>query len=142
MPRNRLALLVFAAGTIVSVVWACVNLRPLGELFAAGGGGIGGFSDSADALKAVVAPLIAFLISRRVRAQNGLAQRLRTVHGLMTASIIMLIAIFILATALANYVRGLDDLWWALLVAAFIGGALWLPMQIFFTTSYLGLLID
>jgi hypothetical protein len=138
---NRLALSVFLAGAIASAVWAFFNLRPLAQMFGSGGGGIGGFSDSVDALKYVLAPLIAFAISGRVRAREGLAQRLRTAHMATTATIIMLIALFVLATSLGNFTHGIDRLWFALLVAAFVGGALWLPVQSFFAAGFLGLLI-
>ena len=58
-----------------------------------------------------------------------------------TATIIMLIALFVLATALGNFTHGIDGLWFALLIAAFVGGALWLPVQSFFAAGFLGLLI-
>ena len=142
MGRDRLARAVIVVGAIASAVWAYFNLRPLAGLFGSGGGGIDGLSDGIDAVKYVLAPLIAFSISHRVRARDGLAQRLRTVHTAITGTIIMLIALFVLATALGNLTHGIDGVWFVLLVVAFVGGALWLPLQSFFAATFLGLLID
>jgi len=144
MARNRLALTVFLAGAIPSAAWALYNLWPLKDLLGFGdfgGGGIGGFTTGVDALVSIAAPLIAFAISRRVRAHEGLALRLRTAHMAVTATIIMLVAVFILVTALGNVTHGIDGLWFVLLIAAFAGGALWLPVQSFFAAGFLGLLI-
>ena len=145
MRRNPLAVAVFTAGAVISVAWALYNLWPLKDLFGFGdfgGGGIAGFTTSNYALVSTAAPLSACAISRGVRAREGLAQQLRTAHMAVTATLIMLVAIFILATVVGNFTHGIDGLWSVLLIAAFTGGALWLPVQSFFTTSFLGLLID
>jgi len=145
MTRNRLGVAVFIVGAAACAVWAIYNLRPLKGLIGFrdfGGGSIGGFATSADALQYILAPLIAFAMSRLVRERAGLAQRLRRAHVALTATIVGVIALFILVTALGNFTHGVDGLWFVLLACAFVGGALWLPLQGFFTAGFLGLLIS
>jgi hypothetical protein len=145
MGGHRLASIVFIAGAIGSAAWALHNLWPLKDLFGFGdfgGGGIGGLTTGVDALISIAAPLVAFAISRGVRAHEGRAHRLRTAHMAVTATIIMLVAAFILVTVLGNFTHGIDGLWSVLVVAAFVGGALWLPVHSFFAAGFLGLLIE
>jgi hypothetical protein len=141
MTRNRIAFAVFALGSIASAVWAFYNLQPLSDFFHEGGGFVGGTADTIDALRYVLAPAAVFAISRFVRAQDGVARGLRRVHLAFSASVVALLVIFIVATALGRFTHGIDDVWFALLVATFIGGALWLPVQSFFTAGFLSLLI-
>ena len=145
MTRNRLGVAVFIVGAAICAVWAFYNLRPLNGLFHLGdfgGGSIAGFTTSTDALQYVVAPLIAFACARRVRERAGIARRLRRAHVAFTATIVGVIALFIVVTALGNFTHGVDGLWFVLLAAAFVGGALWLPLQGFFTAGFLGILIS
>jgi len=141
MTRNRIALAVFALGAIASGAWAVYNLLPLGDFFHNGGGFVGGTADTIDALRYILAPAIVFAISRFVRVHDGVARGLRRVHLAFSASIVALLVIFIVATALGQFIHGMDGVWFALLVATFIGGALWLPVQGFFTAGFLSLLI-
>jgi hypothetical protein len=145
MSRHLLAVIVSSAGALLSVVWAIYNLRPLSALFGFkdfGGGAIFGYSTGIDVLLYIIAPLVAFLISTRVRERPGLARILRRAHLTVTALIIGLIALFIVLTAAGNFAQGIDGLAFALLVLTFAGGALWLPLQTFFTAGFVGLLID
>jgi hypothetical protein len=144
MTRTRLHAAVFIVIATACAAWAIYNLRPLKGLFGFGdygGGGIFRLTTSVDALQYVLAPLIAFAISRRLRASAGFAQRLRRAHVAVTLIIAGAIAVFVVATALGNFMHGVDSVWVVLLAVAFIGEALWLPLQTFFAASFVGILI-
>lgn len=145
MRRNPLAMIVFALGAILCTAWAAYNLWPLRDLFGFGdfgGGGISGLTTGIDALTAVVAPIVAFAISRFVRERTGFARTFKRAHVATTATITGVIAVFIIVTALGDFTHGVDGIWFALLAATFVGGALWLPLQSFFVAGFIGLLIN
>lgn len=139
--RQWLALAIFAIGAVVSGVWAVVNLRPVTEMFGAGSGFAGGTVDTIDAFTFIVAPLVAFAISRRLRQRGVLARRLRRAHIILSVTIVALIASLIVSEVLGTFAHGLNGLGFALLVATVAGGALWLPVQSFFTAGFISLLI-
>jgi hypothetical protein len=144
MTRNRLQLALFIVVAAACGAWALYNLRPLKELFGIGdfgGGAIFGLTTSVDAFQYLIAPLLAFGISRRVRNRAGFAQGLRRAHVTATLAIAGMIALFVVVTALGNFTHGVDGVWFVLLAAAFTGGALWLPLQTFFAASFVGILI-
>jgi hypothetical protein len=145
MTRHPLAVTVFSAGAVLSVAWAIYNLRPLSALFGSndfGGGAIFGYSTGIDVLLYLIAPLVAFVISRRVRERTGLARILRRAHLTVTGLIVGMIALFIVLTVAGNFAHGIDGLAFALLAFTFVGSALWLPLQSFFAAGFIGLLID
>jgi hypothetical protein len=145
MTRSPLAVIVFAAGALASVLWAVYKLLPLRDLFGlgdVGSGGIGGFTTELDALRFLVAPLITFAIAHFVRERTGVAETLRRAHIAATFVILGVMMLFVLVTAIGQFTHGVDGIWYALLTCAFIGGALWLPLQGFFTAGFIGLLIN
>jgi hypothetical protein len=145
MTRNPLAMIVFTAGAVLSAVWAFYNLRPLSDLFGFtdfGGGGMVAVNTGIDVLLSIGTPLVAFLISRRVRERTGFARTLRRAHVVTTATIVALVALFIGLTVLADAARQVDRLSFALVAGAFTGAALWLPLQSFFAIGFVGLLIN
>jgi len=144
MSRERVAVAVFIVGSVLCGSWAVYNLWPLKGLFGFddfGGGAIFGLSTTVDALKYIVAPLIAFAISRRLRHAGALARRLRRAHLAASVGIVALLVALAAATASGAFAYGIDGVWFALLIATFAGGALWLPLQAFFTAGFVSLLI-
>ena len=145
MKRTPLGIVVFAAGALLSATWAFYNLRPLKELFGVGdygGGGLVGYATSVDVLGYIVAPLIAWAISRRVRERTGVARIMRRAHLTAMGLVVAVIAAFVAVTISGSFANGVDGLSFVLLAATFIGGALWLPLQGFFAAGFLGLLIN
>jgi hypothetical protein len=140
LTRTRLAKTVFALGAVVSGAWAIYNLGALVEMYESGGGG---FVSSAalDLLKYVIPAAIAFWLATRVRDRSGRVQVLRRAHQLVSLTIVVLVILLAAAAFAGAFSRGVDGPWRGVLFAAFIGGALWLPLQVFFVAAFSGLLI-
>jgi len=139
MSRHRLATGIFVVGAIACLAWAINNLRPVFQLFGEGGG-FGGASTTIDALWFVVAPIIALVLASRVRDRTGLARLLRRTHIVTSLTVAGLVLAFAGATITGIVGNGNDGFWF--FVAAFVATSVWLPLQTFFATGFVGLLID
>jgi hypothetical protein len=139
LTRTRLATALFGLGAVISVPWAFYNLRALVEMYVSGGGG---FASSAalDLLKYVITPAIAFWLATRVRNRSAGVQWLRRAHQLVSLTIAGLVLLLATATLAGAFTRGINGPWRGVLLGAFVGGALWLPVQVFFVAVFSGLL--
>jgi chromate transport protein ChrA len=140
MSRHRLAIGVVVLGAIACSAWAIDNLRPVLQLFGEGSGFFGGASTTVDALWFVVAPVIALVLASRVRERTGPARLLRRTHIVTSLAVAGLVLAFAAATISGLVGNGIDGFWF--FVAAFVATSVWLPLQTFFATGFVGLLID
>ena len=140
MSRHRLAIGVFVLGAFACAAWAINNLRPVLQILGEGSGFFGGVSTTVDALWFVVAPVIALVLASRVRERTGLARLLRRTHIVTSLAIAGLVLAFAAATIIGPVGNGIDGFWF--FVAAFVATSVWLPLQTFFATGFVGLLID
>jgi hypothetical protein len=141
--RTGLAKIVFGLGAVVSAAWAIYNLRALAQMYEAGAGG-GGFitSMAIDVLEYVAPAALAFWLATRVRHRSGSVRYLRRAHQLTSFAIVLLAMLLVAATFGGAFTSGVDGLWRGVLFGAFIGAAMWLPVQVFFVAAFVALLIE
>ena len=143
MARNRLGVAVFILGAAACVWWAFASIRPLLAFVGTGSGGVGEISYSPFdiyTLEAIGAPLIAFILAVLVRKRGRFARLLCWAHVLATVTVVLIMVLVIgSGTVIPRGVGGLEP---ALFIAAVIGVTLWLPLQTFFASAFLGLLIQ
>jgi hypothetical protein len=140
LTRTRLAKAVFGLGAAISGTWAFFNVRALAEMYESGGGGFVS-SVAIDTLKYVVPAAIAFWLAMRVRDRSRSIRLLRRAHLFVSFTIVLLLLLLMVGTFGGAFTSGLDGPWRAVLVGAFIGVAVWLPVQVFFVAVFSGLLI-
>jgi len=147
MVRNRLGVAVFILGAAACALWAFGSIRPLFALIGAGSGAVGGSVGEISygtfdsyTLEAIGAPLIAFILSVLVRKRGRFARFVCWAHVIATVTVVLIMFLVIgSGTVIPRGVVGLEP---ALFVAAVVGVALWVPLQGFFASAYLGLLIQ
>jgi hypothetical protein len=128
-------------GAVASAVWAYFSLRPLVEAVAAGAGAMATVDGSAhEFLQYFIPPFIAFWLASRVRGRGRLARRLRRVHLFTTVAWIVLVGCLSMIILSSNS-SGLNGLWIMAMFGTLLGGALWLPVQAFFSAAFLAVLI-
>ncbi|HKE88620.1 MAG TPA: hypothetical protein VKB50_32910 [Vicinamibacterales bacterium] len=147
MTRNHLGVAVFILGAVACAVWAISNIQPLFAFVAFFGSGSGGVAEVSvgpfgiEALEAIGAPLIAFALSVLVRKRDGFARSLRRAHIIATVTI-ALIMILVIGLGIPGLVPlGVVGPESARFMALMLGVALWVPVQGFFASGFLGLLI-
>jgi hypothetical protein len=141
LTRTRLAKTVFGLGAAISVTWAFFNVRALVEMYEAGAGGGFVTSGAIDVLEYVVPAAIAFWLATRLRERTGRVHFLRRAHQVVSFTMVTLVVLLVTATIAGAFNRGMDGVWFVVLVGAFISGAIWLPLQVFFVAMFTGLLI-
>jgi len=140
LARTGLAKIVFGLGTVVSAVWAFSNLRALAQMYEAGGGGFVS-SMAIDVLEYVVPAAIAFWLATRVRDRSGRTRFFRRAHQVMSFTIVLLVLLLAAGAFGGAFTSGVNGPWRAVLFGAFIGGAMWLPVQVFFVAAFTALVI-
>lgn len=143
MARNRLGVAVFIIGAAACAWWAFASVRPLFAFVGAGSVGVGEISYSPFdiyTLEAIGAPLVAFILAVLVRKRGRFARLLCWAHIIATVTVVLVMVLVIgSGTVIPRGVVGLEP---ALFIAAVIGVALWVPLQGFFASAFLGLLIQ
>jgi hypothetical protein len=142
LTRTRLATAVVGLGAVISGTWAYVNIHALVEMYEAGGGGGFVTSGAIDVLEYLLPAAIAFVLAMRVRERTGRVQFLRRAHQIASFTMAALVVLLGAAAIAGAFNRGIDGVWFGVLIGAFIAGAIWQPVQIFFVAVFAGLLIN
>jgi hypothetical protein len=111
-------------------------------MYEAGAGGQFSTSGAIDVLEYVVPAAIAFWLAMRLRKGTGRVQLLRRAHQLGSFTMVALVVLLAAATILGAFNSGIDGVWYGVLIGAFIAGAIWQPVQVFFVAVFAGLLIN
>jgi hypothetical protein len=138
--REWTAVLVFCAGATISMVWAYRNVSALAAMYQSSGG-IGAVSTGIGIVRAIVPPIVVFWLASRIRDRGAIARRLRRAHQFLTAAIALMVVVLAAGLFGGAFRDGIDGAWISVLAAALIGGALWLPIQTFFASAFVGLWI-
>jgi hypothetical protein len=138
--REWTAIAVFCAGATASLVWAYANVSELAAMYGASGG-VGGVSAGIGIIRSIVPPIVVFWLASRVRDRGVTATRLRRAHQFITLLIAVIVVLFAVAMVMGTFRDGISGAWLGILAAALLGGALWLPVQTFFASAFVGLWI-
>jgi hypothetical protein len=138
--RNRMAIIVFTTGTILSVAWAYRGVRDVLRLLDTGGG-IFGSSNGIGLLGYVLPVFGTFLLSNRIRSRGRTEQTFRECYLFATLTLVTILAVSVAQAFRIRPFFGDGVLGWAFFVASFFAVALWLPVQAFFAAGFVGLLI-
>ncbi|HEY1308429.1 MAG TPA: hypothetical protein VGF24_32995 [Vicinamibacterales bacterium] len=141
MTRNRLGVAVFIIGVAVCGVWAFSNMQFLVGFSETGSGGLGYVSGgyfAIDDLQVIGAPLIAFVLSVLARKRGGFARSLRRAHIIATVTVVLILVLLITFVISGRAPRLEPTVFLALMFCS----ALWVPLQGFFASGFLALLIQ
>ena len=138
--RDRMAAVIFCVGGVLSVAWGYRDVR---SVLTSLDTGIGAFGSSSDyeLLGYLLPVLVAFWLSARLRKRGRPERMLRRAHLWATATLVVIFLLFVGQVLFHFEVFGHGETGWAFLVATFVAGALWLPVQGFFASGFLALLI-
>ncbi|HEY2905545.1 MAG TPA: hypothetical protein VGJ29_06565 [Vicinamibacterales bacterium] len=140
LSADRIGIAVAAVGAILSVAWAYVGVRAVFQMLDQNGGAFGSGSEFR-ALE-YVTPLLATLWLRgRVTSAASGARLFRRLYLFATFGLLAVFLSFATQLFFDRQIFANERLDWTLLVATFIGTALWLPVQTFFASIFIGLLI-
>jgi hypothetical protein len=138
--RTRFARAIFLVGTVGSGVWALFGIRNLMALYSSGVAAFGS-ADSLGSLMYLLPVLITAVLSAVARDYGRSAVVLRRAFILATLIPMALVALFVSASFSGAFAHGVTGVWIGVVIAVFVAGALWLPLQTFFAAGFLGLLI-
>jgi hypothetical protein len=133
---------VFGLGAAISGTWAFFNVRALVEMYEAGAGGGFVTSGAIDVLEYFLPAAIAFWLATRLRERTGRVHFLRRAHQIASFTMAALVVLLAAAAIAGAFNRGIDGVWFGVLIGAFIAGAIWQPVQLFFVAVFAGLLIN
>jgi hypothetical protein len=137
--RDGIAIVVSGVGAVLSVAWAYRNVR--GALTSLDAGGFVGSSSAFELLGYALPVLVTFWLSARVADRGRSGRILRRVYLFATRSLLVIFLSFVAQVFLRVDFLSHGRIGWALFVAVFVSGALWLPVQAVFASGFLGLLI-
>ena len=137
--RDRLAILVFGAGSVGAAIWAYVGVRSVLQMLDEGGffGSAGIF----ELLKYVLPFLVTLRLSVGMRRWGRLGSIVQRGYLLALFALFVAFALLLTEPIFHRHIFGNGLIDRSIFVAAFVAGAVWLPVQTFFAAGFVALRI-
>ena len=138
--RDRLAIVVFGVGSVGAAAWAYVGVRSVLRMLNEGGGGFGS-AGIFELVKYLVPFLLTLRLSVGMRHWGRLGRVVQRAYLLALFAIFVAFALLLTEPIFHRHIFGHGLIDWSIFVAAFVAGAVWLPVQTFFAAGFVALRI-
>ena len=137
--RNRLAIVVFGIGSVGAAAWAYVGVRSVLRML--NEGGFFGSAGIFELLKYLVPFLLTLRLSVGMRHWGRLGRIVQRGYLLALFAIFVAFALLLTEPIFHRHIFGHGLIDRSIFVAAFVAGAVWLPVQTFFAAGFVALRI-